>query len=215
MINFKIAKEEMIKSQLFNRGIVNKRILKAFEEIDRHLFVKEENIDLAYDDCSLPLLEEQTISQPYMTALMLDLLHPLPDDRILEIGTGSGFQTALLSKLVKYVISVEKVRELVDYSKSKMNMLQIENTSIFFGDGTLGWRENSPYDGIVVSAGSPEIPSILMGQLKVGGRLVIPVGKAGNHMLKLVLKEENGYTVKNVINCSFVPLIGKGIKRLD
>ncbi len=212
MINFKIAKEEMIKTQLIERGIRNKRILKAFEEVDRHLFVREENIDLAYEDCSLPVGNNQTISQPYITALMLDLLHPLPSDRILEIGTGSGFLTALLSKLVKYVVSVEKVRELVDYSKSKMNMLQIENNSIFFGDGTLGWRENAPYDGIVIAAGSPEIPSLLLKQLKVGGRLVIPVGKAGNHVLKLVLKEEDGYIVKNVINCSFVPLIGKGIK---
>jgi len=211
MINFKIARQEMVEKQLRQRSITNVNILKAFEEIERHIFVREENMALAYDDYPLPIGNGQTISQPYITALMTELLHPAKDEFILEIGTGSGYQTAILSKLAKFVVSVERVRELVEYAKNNLKQAGIENVSLKFGDGTLGWRESAPYDGIIVTAGSTEIPESLLNQLKVGGRMVIPVGENGNHKLKLVLKEENDIVIKNVIDCVFVPLIGRGI----
>lgn len=211
MINFKIARQEMVEKQLRQRSITNVNILKAFEEIERHIFVREENMALAYDDYPLPIGNGQTISQPYITALMTELLHPAKDEFILEIGTGSGYQTAILSKLAKFVVSVERVRELVEYAKNNLKQVGIENVSLKFGDGTLGWRESAPYDGIIVTAGSTEIPESLLNQLKVGGRMVIPVGENGNHKLKLVLKEENDIVIKNVIDCVFVPLIGRGI----
>lgn len=211
MINFKIARQEMLEKQLKQRSITSTHVLKAFEEVDRHLFVREENITLTYDDYPLPIGFGQTISQPYITALMTELLHPSKDEFILEIGTGSGYQTAILSKLAKFVVSVERIRELVEYAKSNMKKANIENVSIMYGDGTLGWRDSAPYDGIIVTAGTPEIPESLLNQLKIGGRMVIPVGENGVHKLQLVLKEENDIIVKNVIDCVFVPLIGRGI----
>jgi len=209
MINFKIARQEMVEKQL--SLISSRSVLKAFEEVERHLFVKEENIDFAYEDHPLPIGFGQTISQPYITALMTELLHPAKDEFILEIGSGSGYQTAILCKLAKFVVSVERIRELVELSKTNLKHAGIENVSVKFGDGTLGWRENAPYDGIIVTAGSPEIPDALLNQLKVGGRMVIPVGENGIHKLKLVLKEENDIIIKNIIDCEFVPLIGRGI----
>jgi protein-L-isoaspartate(D-aspartate) O-methyltransferase len=186
-------------------------VLKAFEEVERHLFVKEENTELAYENYPLPIGYNQTISQPFITALMTELLHPAKDEFILEIGTGSGYQTAILSKLAKFVVSVERVRELVEYAKNNLKQANIENVSLKFGDGTLGWRDSAPYDGIIVTAGTPEIPEALLNQLKVGGRMVIPVGENGVHNLKLILKEEDGIVIKDIIDCVFVPLIGRGI----
>lgn len=211
MINFTMAKQEMIDKQLKRRGITNKSVLEAFEKIDRHLFVRDENIDQSYDDNALPIGSKQTISQPYITALMTELLYPSKDEIILEIGTGSGYQTAILSQLSKFVVSVERNRELIDFAKNNLQKLEIKNTSLMFGDGTLGWKDNAPYDGIIVTAGGPSIPKALIDQLKVGGRMVIPVGENGIHKLKLVLKEENDIIVKNIIDCGFVPLIGRGV----
>jgi len=211
MINFTMAKQEMIDKQLKRRGITNKSVLEAFEKVDRHLFVRDENIDQSYDDNALPIGLKQTISQPYITALMTELLYPSKDEIILEIGTGSGYQTAILSQLSKFVVSVERNRELIDFAKNNLQKLEIKNTSLMFGDGTLGWKDNAPYDGIIVTAGGPSIPKALIDQLKVGGRMVIPVGENGFHKLKLVLKEENDIIVKNIIDCGFVPLIGRGV----
>jgi len=225
MINFTMAKQEMIDKQLKRRGITNKSVLEAFEKVDRHLFVRDENIGnirrtlaagivrhhQSYDDNALPIGLKQTISQPYITALMTELLYPSKDEIILEIGTGSGYQTAILSQLSKFVVSVERNRELIDFAKNNLQKLEIKNTSLMFGDGTLGWKDNAPYDGIIVTAGGPSIPKALIDQLKVGGRMVIPVGENGFHKLKLVLKEENDIIVKNIIDCGFVPLIGRGV----
>ena len=211
MINFTMAKKEMIEKQLKRRGVTNKRVLEAFAKVDRHLFVRDENIDQSYDDNALPIGFKQTISQPYITALMTELLYPSKDEIILEIGTGSGYQTAILSQLSKFVISVERNRDLVDFAKDNLQKLKIKNASLMCGDGTLGWKNNAPYDGIIVTAGGSTIPKLLLDQLKVGGRMVIPVGENGFHKLKLVLKEEDDIIVKNIIDCGFVPLIGRGV----
>ncbi|MBN1970201.1 MAG: protein-L-isoaspartate(D-aspartate) O-methyltransferase [Candidatus Delongbacteria bacterium] len=210
-MNFKIAKRDMVESQIRKRGITNKSVLDAFRKIDRHIFVKAENLAQAYDDHPLPIGEEQTISQPYISALMTELLYPTKDDIILEIGTGSGYQTAILSELSKFVVSVEIKSTLAERAKRMLRSLDIENVTIMIGDGTLGWKEKAPYDGILVTAGSPEIPYALLDQLKIGGRMVIPIGTDGNHKLQLILKEEDEIVVKEIVDCSFVPLIGRGI----
>lgn len=210
MINFEFAKNDMIRKQLYSNGIGDPRVLDAFKKIDRHLFVGEDVIDKAYDDYALPIGHGQTISQPYITALMTELLNPESDDVILEIGTGSGFQTAILSTIAKFVVSVEKIRELSDLAKQNIAKLNIENIETFVADGTLGWKDNAPYDGIIVTAGSPEIPKLLLDQLKPGGRMIIPLGKEAFHVLTLVLKTEEGFTKEEIMNCTFVPLIGRG-----
>jgi len=210
MINFDFAKNDMIKNQLYNRGVGNPRVLDAFKKIDRHLFIGEDIIDQAYDDNALPIGHGQTISQPYITALMTELLSPESNEVILEIGTGSGFQTAILSTMAKFVVSIEKIRELSDFAKQNIAKLNIENIETFVADGTLGWKDNAPYDGIIVTAGSPEIPKLLLDQLKPGGRMIIPLGKEAFHVLTLVLKTEDGYAKEEIMGCTFVPLIGRG-----
>ena len=210
MINFEFAKADMIRKQLYHRGISDPKVLDAFKKIDRHLFVGDDIIDQSYDDNALPIGHGQTISQPYITALMTELLNPGNDEIILEIGTGSGFQTAILSTMAKFVVSVEKIRELSEVAKKNIEKLKIENIETFVADGTLGWKDNAPYDGIIVTAGSPEIPQLLLDQLKPGGRMVIPLGKEAFHVLTLVLKTEDGYTQEEIIDCTFVPLIGRG-----
>jgi protein-L-isoaspartate(D-aspartate) O-methyltransferase len=210
MINFEFAKKEMIDLQLKKRGISDKRVLKAFKDIPRHLFVPYDNIEHSYDDSALPIGHGQTISQPYITALMTQLLRPLKDDVILEIGTGSGFQSAILSGLCKFVVSVERIPELVSFSRENIGKLDIKNVQIFVGDGTLGWKPGGPYDGIIVTAGAKEIPQGLLTQLKPGGKLIIPIEHDGYHKLNLIRKEENRIVKEEILDCIFVPLIGRG-----
>jgi len=212
MINYKIAKKKMVDDQIKGRGITNISVINAFSEIDRHLFVRQENLNQSYDDNALPIGFGQTISQPYMVAIMTELLSSAKDEIILEIGTGSGYQTAILSKICKFVISIEKSSELVKIAKDNLQKTDIKNISVMHADGTLGWKDNAPYDGIIVAAGSETIPKSLISQLKPGGRMIIPIGENGNHRLKLILKEEaENYTEKDIIDCRFVPLIGRGV----
>lgn len=210
MINFEIARERMVEKQLNHRNITNKEIINAFRSIPREIFVRDQDSSLTYEDHPLPIGYNQTISQPYITALMTELLMPIKDGKILEIGTGSGYQAAILSKLSRLVVTIERVPELAKYARNNLKIANIENVSIITGDGTLGWKENAPYDGIIVTAGSSVIPENLLTQLKPGGRMVIPIGENGNHQLKLILKEDNDILIKEIIDCSFVPLIGKG-----
>ncbi len=210
MINFEFARKEMIEKQLKKRGISDKRVLKAFKDIPRHLFVPGEDMDHSYDDSALPIGSGQTISQPYITALMTQLLRPLQDDVILEIGTGSGFQSAILSALCKFVFSVERIPELVSYARNNLNKLEIKNVQIFVGDGTLGWKSGAPYDGIIVTAGAKDIPPGLLTQLKPGGKMIIPLESGGYHKLNIIKKEESGFVKEEVLDCIFVPLIGRG-----
>lgn len=210
MINFKYARKHMVEEQIKDRGVRNPAVLEAFIKVERHKFIPTEYVNHAYDDYPLPIGYDQTISQPFMTALMTELLDPSKDEVVLEIGTGSGFQTAILSKLAKFVISIERVAPLARRAKETLKKLGYNNASVMIGDGSLGWKDNAPYDGIMVTAGAPVMPKALISQLKPGGRMVIPIGE-GYQKLQLILKEEEGYTVKEVIDCTFVPLIMKGI----
>lgn len=210
MINFDLARKEMIENQIRNRGILDAGIIEAFETVPRHLFVPDDNIEHSYDDSALPTGYDQTISQPYIVALMTQLLHPMQNDVILEIGTGSGFQAAILSRLCKHVISVEKISELVTYARNNLAKLDIKNTQIYMADGTLGWKANAPYDGIIVTAGAKEVPVALISQLKSGGKMIIPLESGNHHKLTVIRKEENDYIKEEIIDCIFVPLIGRG-----
>ncbi|PID26660.1 MAG: protein-L-isoaspartate O-methyltransferase [Candidatus Cloacimonadota bacterium] len=197
----------MVENQIRKRGITNRDILNAFRKVDRHLFVKAENLKQAYEDYSLPIGDGQTISQPYITALMTELLYPSKNEIILEVGTGSGYQSAILAHLAKFVVTVEIKKELAERAKRLLKSLDISNVTVMIGNGKVGWNEKAPYDAIIVTAGAEEIPNSLIDQLKVGGRMVIPIGKNGNHKLNLVLREDNKVIIKEIIDCSFVPMI--------
>jgi len=201
--------ETMIEVQLKRRGIDNGRVLEAIRDIKRHLFVPSEFITLAYSDRPLPVGEGQTISQPYMVALMTQLLDPQPQQRILEIGTGSGWQAALLSKLCKEVITVERISSLADRARFLFRELGLVNVYVKEGDGSQGWILDAPYDGIIVTCASPSIPPPLVDQLKEGGKIVIPVGSRFSHDLIVEVKKGRILQRQNFGGCIFVPLIGK------
>jgi protein-L-isoaspartate(D-aspartate) O-methyltransferase len=211
MINYDLARKEMVEKQLKRRGITNKRVLNAFGSVKRHFFVSAESSDHSYDDSALPIGSDQTISQPYIAALMTQLLAPLENDLILEIGTGSGFQAAILSRLSKFVVSVERIPELASAARENLAKEEIRNVQVYVGDGTLGWKANAPYDGIIVTAGASEIPLPLFNQLKPGGKMVIPIAHNGHHKLTLIRKEEEGFVKEEVGDCIFVPLIGRAV----
>lgn len=199
----------MVETQLRARGIKDERVLSAMEEIPRHFFVSDEMKGMAYDDRPLPIGEDQTISQPYMVALMTELLALKGDEKVLEIGTGSGYQTALLSRLASEVFTVERIEALSLKAKKALDELHCTNVKISVGDGTLGLPEEAPYDAIIVTAAAPDIPQTYIGQLKTGGRLVIPVGSRYSQVLQLVQKSLTGITVTESTGCVFVPLLGR------
>ncbi|MDP2913449.1 MAG: protein-L-isoaspartate(D-aspartate) O-methyltransferase [Candidatus Omnitrophota bacterium] len=208
-MDFESQRNRMVDEQMIGRGIRNDRVLGAFRKVPRHTFVSDEYRASAYEDFPLPIGNGQTISQPFMVALMTECLAVKEGAKVLEIGTGSGYQAAILAELAGEVYSVERIDVLADRAKETLSALGYKNFTIKVGDGTLGWQEFSPYDGIVVTAGAPKIPENLIGQLKEGGRLVIPVG--GSFGQTLVIAERAGGSVKTkeVCGCVFVPLIGK------
>lgn len=191
------------------RGIKSPRLLAAFGKVPRHLFVEEALADQAYEDCSLPLGEKQTISQPSMVALMLSLLAVQPTDRILEIGTGSGYQTALLGHLADQVYSIERIASLARPATRRLREMGLTNVHVKTFDGTYGWRDRAPFQGIVVTAGAPKIPRTLAEQLGEGGRMVVPVGERGGQVLKRIFRDATGFRVEDHGSCQFVPLIGR------
>jgi protein-L-isoaspartate(D-aspartate) O-methyltransferase len=206
---YKVLREQMLKQQLIARGIFEQRLQTAFLAIPRERFVDEQQKSLAYEDRPLPIGCNQTISQPYIVALMTELLGVKEDENILEIGTGSGYQAAILKSMGACVYSVERISELAERAKRVLFELGYD-VKIKIGDGTLGWEEFSPYDKIVVTAAAKEIPSPLIEQLKVGGRLVIPVGSSYHQELTIVDKVSGDKTIKRSEGgCIFVPLIGK------
>ena len=178
------------------------------EKVPRHRFVPEDLYDHAYEDSPLSIGKGQTISQPYMVALMTECAAPEPDDRVLEVGTGSGYQTAILAELVREVYSIERIPELAERAEELLSRLGYENVSIRVEDGSEGWSEKAPFDAIVVTAGAPEIPDPLVEQLEEGGRLVIPIGSAHHQTLCTVKKERNRIRTEEGTGCVFVPLIG-------
>lgn len=207
--NFYSIRDEMVKNQIISRGIKDERVIFAFLKVPRHKFVPEKNILEAYDDHPLPIGEGQTISQPYIVALMTECLGLKGDEKVLEIGTGSGYQTAILAELAHEVYSIERISSLAEKAKLILEELGYKNIKIKIGDGTLGWEEFSPYDGIIVTAGSPEIPPPLLNQLNDGGRLVIPLGDSFSQVLTVVEKNKDKIKKEEICGCIFVPLVGK------
>ncbi len=212
--HYKRLRSDMVKRQIAARGVKDPRVLEAMSRVPRHLFVPAELAKRAHDDSPLPIGEGQTISQPYMVAWMTELLAPEESDRVLEIGTGSGYQAAVLCELVAAVISLEQFPELAREAEERLASLGYRNFVIHVGDGTLGWPAGAPYDGIIVTAGAPSVPRPLMEQLRDGGRLVIPVGPSGMQTLNLIRRRGDDYQVSEEGSCVFVPLVGKlGWKR--
>lgn len=212
---FRRLREEMVRTQIAERGVRNPRVLEAMRRVPRHLFVPQDLRHRAYEDTPLPIGEGQTISQPYMVAWMTELLDVGEEDRVLEVGTGSGYQAAILCELVKEVYTIEKNLLLAREAEERLRSLGYANVCVRVGDGTLGWPEKAPFDGIMVTAGAPSVPQPLLEQLAEGGRLVIPVGSATLQMLTVVRKEDGGLRTTEEGSCIFVPLVGKyGWRRL-
>jgi protein-L-isoaspartate(D-aspartate) O-methyltransferase len=206
--DYRLAREKMVKNQLVPRRITHKGVLRAMGKIHRHLFVEEALVGEAYNDHPLPIGHKQTISQPYIVALMTEALELNGKEKTLEIGTGSGYQTAILAELSKRVYTIERIRPLMDRAKNLLIHLGYTNILFKAFDGTLGWKEYQPFDAIMVTAGAPKIPQPLMDQLADGGRLVVPVGDKFSQELIKVIKVKNGYREKNLGGCRFVDLIG-------
>jgi protein-L-isoaspartate(D-aspartate) O-methyltransferase len=202
-------RREMVRGQIARRGLRDPRLLAAFEAVPRHLFVPADYRHLAYADGPLPIGYGQTISQPYIVALMTSLLELRGGERVLEVGTGSGYQAAILGHLAAEVHSVERVPELGGGAETLLQELKITNVHCHIGDGSLGWPEAAPYDGILVAAAAPDVPQPLLDQLKDGGRLVIPVGDSGYQMLQVWTKRGGHSDCREVTAVAFVPLRGK------
>lgn len=208
-MNDEILRQEMVETQLIPRGISDKRVLEAFRKVPRHLFIPESVRRSAYDDCALPIGEGQTISQPYMVAVMTEQLKLKGDETVLEIGTGSGYQAAIIAELCKKVYSVERHKVLAERAEEIMKSQGYSNIEFIIGDGTEGYAQAAPYDAIIVTAGCPEIPKPLVEQLKDGGRLVIPVGDVYQQLLTTVSKHGTKFETEESVPCVFVPLVGK------
>lgn len=189
-------------------GIRDLAVLRAFDEVPRHLFVPTGVRHRAYEDAALPIGSGQTISQPSIHALYLDVLRLTGKERVLEVGTGSGFQTALLARLAAQVFTIERVAALMDRAKEVLRSMNVNNVSYLVGDGTIGWREYGPYDAILVGAGSPTVPQPLIDQLAVGGRLLCPVGDRTQQEVVLVTRDLSGVRTSVVADARFVPLVG-------
>lgn len=199
----------MVDEQLIPRGIGNAKVLDAFKKVPRHKFVPEKFREGAYADHPLPIGNGQTISQPYMVALMTETLALTGKEKVLEIGAGSGYQTAILAELAKEVCSVERIEALTQLARENLAAAGYEDIKIKIGDGTLGWQEEGPFDAIIVTAGAPNIPGKLVDQLKPDGRMVIPVGGTFSQMLTLVRKKRGRVSKTDISGCMFVPLIGE------
>lgn len=201
-------REKMVRTQLEARGIKDPRALAAFRKVPRHLFIPEGMRSRAYDDSPLPIGQGQTISQPYTVARMTEALQLAGREIVLEIGAGSGYQTAILAELASWVYSVERLRDLAQSARQLLDQLEYHNVAINVGDGTFGWKEHGPYDAVIVTAGAPEIPKPLISQLKEGGRLVIPVGDQYTQNLILGVKKGDGLETEDLGAYRFVELIG-------
>jgi len=207
---FEGLRQKMVREQLEGRDIKDKKVLDVFRKVARHIFVDPGSRKNAYGDFPLSIGSAQTISQPYIVALMVQLLDAAKTDKILEIGTGSGYETAILAELGGSIFSVERVEALAAAAKGILEKEGYKNIYIKVGDGTLGWQEFAPFDKIVVTAGFLDIPRLLLDQLSEGGRLVMPVGSRFSQRLMLIEKKKNSDIVrKDICGCVFVPLIGK------
>jgi protein-L-isoaspartate(D-aspartate) O-methyltransferase len=206
---YEIARNKMVDTQIIARGVKDERVIQAMRKVPRHLFADEAFYHQAYNDYPLSIGERQTISQPYIVAYMTECLMLKGDEKVLEIGTGSGYQAAVLAELCYSVYSIERISVLAKRAKETLQYLNYYNVFIKIGDGTEGWSAEAPFDGIIVTAASPEIPEKLKEQLKSGGRMVIPVGDRFSQSLIRITRIGDRYKTENLLGCRFVPLIGK------
>jgi protein-L-isoaspartate(D-aspartate) O-methyltransferase len=207
---FSTERTAMVEEQLRGRGITHERLLDAMRRVPRHEFVSQEQWQNAYADHPIVIPEQQTTSQPYIIAAMIQAAEVQPRDRVLEIGAGSGYQTALLGELARQIVAVERYFSLAESAQTRLQRLGYRNVVVVAGDGTLGWAPAAPYDAIIVSAAAPRVPPALLEQLAHGGRLVIPIGDAHEQMLQLFRKRADGAISRTLLEgCRFVPLIGQ------
>jgi protein-L-isoaspartate(D-aspartate) O-methyltransferase len=209
MMDLPKARLKMVEEQIVSRGIKDPRVIAAMKKVPRHLFVEEALQSQAYSDHPLPIGEKQTISQPYMVALMTEALQLKEKEKVLEIGAGSGYQTAILAELAEKVFSIERIRSLAIKARQLLYELGYFNVEIKIFDGTHGWMDEAPFDAIIVTAGAPDIPQPLLDQLAIDGRLVIPVGDAYAQDLMRVTHTKEGIKKEDLGGCRFVKLIGK------
>ena len=202
------ARRRMVDEQITNRGLHDWRVLDAMRTIQRERFVPDALRYEAYEDRALPIDANQTISQPYMVALMTETLQVRPGHRVLEIGTGSGYQTAVLATLGAQVFSIERHAELLEHARIRLNDMELTNVCYRVGDGSLGWPDQAPFDRILVTAGAPRVPECLVDQLAIGGRLVVPVGELDAQTLVCINRTVAGQIRTDVLGCRFVKLIG-------
>jgi protein-L-isoaspartate(D-aspartate) O-methyltransferase len=209
------AREAMVKDQLAARGIRDPRVLEAMTEVPRHEFVPQAVRSLAYADGPLPIGQGQTISQPFIVAFMTEVLELSKDDTVLEVGTGSGYQAAILGKIAKEVYTIEIVPALAESAQKLLEKLRFENVHVRQGDGYLGWPEKAPFDAIIVTCAPDHVPEPLVNQLKEGGRLVIPVGEQGGVQQLVLLRKKDGKILQeNKLDVRFVPMTGKATNGL-
>lgn len=211
MDQFKELRHKMIKDQIAARGVHDVKVLEAIEKVPREMFVDPLTAALAYEDSPLPIEEGQTISQPFIVALMTQETQLQPQDKVLEIGTGSGYSAAILSQLCSHVYSIERHPKLAELAQQRLLQLGYKNVTVSVGDGTVGWNEHAPYDAIIVTAGGPQIPPSLLKQLAIGGRLIIPVGPSLEHQQLLRVRREDAenYRYETIGAVRFVPLVGQ------
>jgi protein-L-isoaspartate(D-aspartate) O-methyltransferase len=211
---FARKREAMVRTQIQNRGVKDPRVLAAMRAVPRHLFVPQQIVNAAYEDTPLPIGEGQTISQPYIVALMTELLEAGPEDRVLEIGTGSGYQAAVLSGLVREVFSIEIKEGLQHRAAETLQRLGYRNVRTLFADGYFGWPGEPPFDGILITAAVDHVPPPLLAQLKDGGRMVLPLGSPwAVQELVVVTKKGEAYTLRHVLGVLFVPMTGRAQER--
>lgn len=208
-MKYRRQREEMVRRQIEARGVTDPKVLAAMRKVPRHLFVSEALMDQAYGDFPLPIGLQQTISQPYIVAEMTQALQLNEDDRVLEIGTGSGYQAAILAEIAYRVYTIERIHALLVKARRIFDRLHYHNIVTRYSDGTCGWAEESPFDAIVVTAGAPEIPKTLVSQLAVGGRMVIPVGDQFSQDLVKLYRDEDGIHQVSLGGCRFVKLVGE------
>lgn len=206
--SYTIARRRMVEEQIVSRGINDRRVLDVMNKIPRHLFVAEALRDQAYGDYPLGIGEGQTISQPYIVALMTQALSLTGQEKILEIGTGCGYQTAILAPLVQQVYTIERIKNLAFAARRNLKSLDIRNVVLRVGDGSRGWPEAAPFDGILIAAGSPQIPQPLFDQLAEGGRMVVPVGDESSQSLMRIVRKKGEPVIEDLGGCRFVQLVG-------